>query len=85
LDLRNVVDLLERNNDGSSCDVYLVMDGPGSRGLAANGAFGPGERVEGFLPVLRGVTDIVGLRKALGAPDTTHQKAHKNKDQPQPV
>jgi hypothetical protein len=86
LDRRNVVDLLERNRDGLSCDAYLVMDGPGSRALGANGAFGPSERVEGFLPVLRGVEDIDGLRQALGMQEAQNkQSSLRKKDQAQPA
>jgi len=65
LDRDRVVDLVETPGRGGRSDVYLVMDGPSSRGVAASGAFGPGERARGFVPMLRAVKDLEGLRSAL--------------------
>ncbi|HQP39131.1 MAG TPA: hypothetical protein PLI95_28305, partial [Polyangiaceae bacterium] len=65
LDRDRVVDLVETPGRGGRSDVYLVMDGPSSRGVAASGAFGPGERARGFVPMLRAVKDLDGLRRAL--------------------
>lgn len=66
LDRRNVIDLVEEKSSYGGTDVYLVMDGPQSRGYSASGAFGPGDGAKGLLPVLRGITDIEGLRSAFG-------------------
>ncbi|MBI5534939.1 MAG: hypothetical protein HY898_19585 [Deltaproteobacteria bacterium] len=66
LDRSNVVDLMEEKGLYGGVDAYLIMDGPRSRGFAASGAFGPGERAKGFLPMLRGIHDVEGLRAALG-------------------
>ena len=68
LDRANVVDLIEEKGLYGGVDVYLVMDGPRSRGFSASGAFGPGEHAKGFLPTLRGIKDVEGLRVALGQP-----------------
>lgn len=65
LDRDKVVDLIEEPGRCGGSDVYLVMDGPSSRGLAASGAFGPGDRARGFLPLLRSVSDVDGLRAAI--------------------
>jgi hypothetical protein len=68
LDRANIVDLVEERGLYGGRDIYLVMDGPRSRGYSASGAFGPGERARGFLPVLRAIDDVEGLRAALGQP-----------------
>jgi hypothetical protein len=65
LDRSNIVDVVDRKSPYGGRDVYLVMDGPQSRALAASGAFGPGEGANGFLPVLRGVADVDELRVSL--------------------
>lgn len=65
LDRDKVVDVIEEPGRCGGSDVYLVMDGPSSRGLAASGAFGPGDRSRGFLPLLRSVSDVDGLRAAI--------------------
>jgi hypothetical protein len=67
LERSNIVDAVDRKSVYGGRDVYLVMDGPQSRALAASGAFGPGENVSGFLPVLRGVEDADELRACLAA------------------
>jgi hypothetical protein len=64
LDRDNIVDVVDHEGAYGGRDVYFVMDGPHSRAVAASGAFGPGEHATGFLPVLRGVTDVEGLRGA---------------------
>jgi hypothetical protein len=68
LDRRNVIDVVEEKGLYGGSDAFLVMDGPRSRGYSASGAFGPGESAKGFLPMLRGIKDIDGLRAALGVP-----------------
>lgn len=68
LDRRLVVDVIERESPYGGYDVYLVLDGPQSRALSAQGAFGPGEGARGFLPVLQGVADSSALRAALRTP-----------------
>lgn len=65
LDRDKIVDVIEEPARCGGSDVYLVMDGPSSRGLAASGAFGPGDRARGFLPLLRSVSDVDGLRAAI--------------------
>lgn len=65
LDRRNVVDVIDEKGRYGGRDVYFVMDGPQSRALAASGAFGPGENAKGFLPVLRGITDVEELKRAM--------------------
>ncbi len=72
LDRSNVVDIVDRKGVYGGSDVYLVMDGPQARALAASGAFGPGEGATGFLPVLRGVSEVDELRAAFAlAPDVS--------------
>ncbi len=68
LDRRLVVDLVERDGLYGDRDVYLVLDGPQSRAVAANGAFGKQEGVAGFVPLLQSIRDVDGLRRALSTP-----------------
>jgi len=68
LDRRLVVDVMDRDGLYGDKDVYLVLDGPQSRALATNGAFGRQEGVAGFVPVLQCIRDVEGLRRALMAP-----------------
>jgi len=65
LDRRLVVDVMERDGLYGDKDVYLVLDGPQSRAVATNGAFGRREGVQGFVPVLHSIRDVDGLRRAL--------------------
>jgi len=62
-----VVDLAVRDGLYGGRDVYLVVDGPQSRALSAQGAFGPAERVSGFRPLLQGLSaaDVDALRDEL--------------------
>ena len=62
-----VVDIAVRDGLYGGRDVYLVLDGPGSRALSAQGAFGPGEGVKGFRPMLQGLNEqaVDELREAL--------------------
>lgn len=65
LDRRLVVDVMDRDGLYGDKDVYLVLDGPQSRAVATNGAFGRQEGVAGFVPLLQSIRDVDGLRRAL--------------------
>lgn len=56
VDRHAVVDLAERDGLYGGRDVFLVLDGPQSRALSAQGAFGPAEGVRGFRPMLQALT-----------------------------
>jgi hypothetical protein len=49
--------------------VFLVLDGPRARALAASGAFATQDETEpGLLPVLERLEDVEGLSRALNQP-----------------
>jgi hypothetical protein len=56
VDRSMVVDVVDRSGLYGGRDVFLVLDGPQSRAFAAQGAFGPGERTKGFVPVFHSVS-----------------------------
>ena len=71
LDRRHIVDLIDAPSAGGMRDVFMVLDGPHARALAAGGAFG--EQQQGLQPVLRRVEDVdtirgILLRKSVAPP-----------------
>ncbi|OQB07263.1 MAG: hypothetical protein BWY17_05321 [Deltaproteobacteria bacterium ADurb.Bin207] len=62
-----IVDMADRKGLYGGHDVYLILDGPQSRALSAQGAFGPAEGVRGFRPMLQAMTaeQVQSLRAAL--------------------
>ena len=63
LDRRHIVDMIDAPSPGGMRDVFLVLDGPHARALAAGGAFG--EQQQGLQPVLRRVEDVEAIRSIL--------------------
>jgi hypothetical protein len=64
LDRAQIVDVIDAPGLGGLRDVFLVLDGPRARALAAGGAFGesPGG---GLQPVLHRVADVESVRQIL--------------------
>jgi hypothetical protein len=67
LDRSHIVDVIDAPSRGSMRDVFLVLDGPHARALAAGGAFGEAPE-KGLQPVLRQVEDVEGVRQILLSP-----------------
>lgn len=67
LDRSRIVDLIDAPAVGGVRDIFLVLDGPRARAVAASGAFGeaPGK---GLQPVLHRVADVESVRSVLGTP-----------------
>ncbi|MEZ4224918.1 MAG: hypothetical protein R3B13_28450 [Polyangiaceae bacterium] len=66
LDRSRIAHVIDTPAGDGLFDVFLVLDGPQSRALAASGAFGEGERGRSLYPVLERVADAEGVRKVLG-------------------
>jgi hypothetical protein len=66
LDRSRIVDVIDTPADGGLRDIFLVLDGPRARAVAASGAFGeaPGK---GLQPVLHRVADAESVRQILRA------------------
>jgi hypothetical protein len=62
-----IVDLVDRKGLYGGRDAYLILDGPQARAVSAQGAFGPGEGVRGFRPMLQAldVEQVQALREEL--------------------
>jgi hypothetical protein len=56
LDRSRIVDVIDTPAEGGLHDVFLVLDGPRARAVAASGAFGE-SGTQGLLPVLQRVAD----------------------------
>lgn len=63
LDRSHIVDMIDAPSMGGMRDVFLVLDGPHARALAAGGAFG--EAQQGLQPVLRRIEDVDAIRSIL--------------------
>lgn len=68
LDRKKIVDVIDAPAGDGLRDVFLVLDGPRARALAASGAFREDEAMPGLRPVLERVDDVEGLSRALSAP-----------------
>jgi hypothetical protein len=66
LDRSRVVDVIDTPAAKGLVDLFLVLDGPRARALAASGAFGEA-RGQGLLPVLRRLADADEVRRLLRA------------------
>jgi hypothetical protein len=66
LDRSHIVDVIDAPSRGGLRDVFLVLDGPHARALAAGGAFGEAPE-QGLQPVLRRVEDVDTIRRLLRA------------------
>jgi hypothetical protein len=68
LDRAKIVDVIDAPAGDGLFDVFLVLDGPRARALAAAGAFRDDEAMPGLRPVLERLEDVEGLSRALRAP-----------------
>ena len=62
-----IVDVVDRDGLYGGRDAYLILDGPQSRAVSAQGAFGPGERARGFRPMMQAISEaqVQKLREEL--------------------
>jgi hypothetical protein len=68
LDRSRIVDVIDAPARGGLKDVFLVLDGPRARALAASGAFGELPRGPHLRPVLESVEDAESVSRILRAP-----------------
>jgi hypothetical protein len=66
LDRSRIVDVIDTPAEGGLHDVFLVLDGPRARAVAASGAFGESD-TQGLLPVLKKVADAEAIQSILRA------------------
>ncbi len=69
LDRDKIVDVINAPTDGGLHNVFLVLDGPRARALAASGAFGERKRSLSLRPVFLAVLDAEGVSRILGDGD----------------
>jgi hypothetical protein len=62
LDRSRIVDIIDAPGSGGLHDVFLVLDGPRARALAASGAFGEADAT-GLLPVLHRLADVDAIHR----------------------
>ncbi len=67
LERSRIVDVIDAPHGAGLKDLFLVLDGPKARALAASGAFGEAE-AQGLLPVLHRVADAEVVQRILQAP-----------------
>jgi hypothetical protein len=70
LDRSRIVDVIDTPASGGVRDIFLVLDGPRARAVAASGAFGEAGG-QGLQPVLHSVADAEAVQRILqesGAP-----------------
>jgi hypothetical protein len=65
VDRENIVDVIDSPAGGGLHDVFMVLDGPRARALAASGAFGELGRGPHLRPVFEAVEDAEGASRAL--------------------
>jgi hypothetical protein len=68
LDRQKIYDVIEAPKGDGSHDVFLVLDGPRARAVAASGAFGEISRGPHLRPVFEAVEDAEGVSAILRAP-----------------
>jgi len=66
LDRSQIVDVIDAPAGDGLSNVFIVLDGPQARSLAASGAFGELERSSHLRPVFEAVEDAEGVRRVLG-------------------
>jgi hypothetical protein len=66
LDRSRIVDVIDAPADRGLYDIFLVLDGPRARAVAASGAFGEA-RGQGLQPVLHRVADVTAVQEILRA------------------
>ena len=67
LDRKRIVEIIDAPAHAGVRDVFLVLDGPQARALAAGGAFGEDAETAGLKPVLYLVEDADEVRRVLKA------------------
>jgi hypothetical protein len=67
LDRSRIVDVIDAPAENGLRDIFLVLDGPRARAVAASGAFGEA-RGQGLEPVLQRVADAEAVQRILQAP-----------------
>ncbi len=75
LDRSKIVDVIDAPAGEGLRDVFLVLDGPQARALAASGAFGEREAGPNLRPVLERVEDAEGVQRILREPTPTLPRA----------
>jgi hypothetical protein len=65
LDRSRIVDVIDAPAGDGLSHVFLVLDGPRARALAASGAFGEVERGPNLRPVFESLEDAEGVAKIL--------------------
>lgn len=67
VDRSKIVDVIDAPAGDGLSNVFIVLDGPQARALAASGAFGEMERSPHLRPVFEAVEDAEGARRVLGS------------------
>lgn len=67
VDRSKIVDVIDAPAGDGLRNVFMVLDGPQARALAASGAFGEVERSPHLRPVFEAVEDAEGARRVLGS------------------
>ncbi len=70
LDRSRIVDVIDAPAGDGLSNVFMVLDGPQARALAASGAFGELARSPHLRPVFESVQDAEGARRVLGSSPT---------------
>jgi hypothetical protein len=65
LDRERIVDVIDAPSQGGLHDIFLVLDGPRARALAAGGAFGERDIENGLIPVFHSVADAEEVSQIL--------------------
>lgn len=65
LDRERIVDVIDAPSQGGLHDIFLVLDGPRARALAASGAFGERDIENGLVPVFHGVANAEEVSQIL--------------------
>lgn len=72
LDRAKIVDVIDTPVGPGLSDVFLVLDGPRARALAASGAFGEITRGPHLRPVFEAIDDAESASRILKAPELSH-------------
>lgn len=78
LDRQRIVDVIDSPGQRGLHDIFLVLDGPRARALAASGAFGERDIEDGLVPVFHSVADpeeVSQLLRVRGEPPTMDDAA----------
>ena len=70
LDRVRIVDVIDSPGQRGLHDIFLVLDGPRARAVAAGGAFGERDVEDGLIPVFHAVADAEEVSQILRMPGT---------------